>query len=155
MMQAVGRRYVRHVNDMSGRTGTLWEGRYKSSLVDGDRYVLACHRYIELNPVRAGMVVQPGDYPWSSHGSNALGQTDLLLSPHPVYLQIAADAAEHRAHYRTLVAQGIAADELAIRLYIQRQRALGSSRFQQQVEQQLERRAGIGKPGRPRTTDLG
>lgn len=75
MMQALGRRYVRYVNDSSGRTGTLWEGRYKASLVDDERYVLACYRYIELNPVRAGMVAAPDEYRWSSHAANAQAHT--------------------------------------------------------------------------------
>lgn len=151
MMQAVGRRYVRYVNDSLGRTGTLWEGRYKSCLVDSERYVLACYRYIELNPVRAAMVASPGEYRWSSYGANALGQTDPLVSPHPTYLQLDRDASHRQARYRDLVSAGLLEDEIeAIRLYVARQRALGSSRFQAQIEQQLARRAGLGVPGRPR-----
>ena len=151
LMQALGRTYVRHVNDTLGRTGTLWEGRYKSCLVDSERYVLACYRYIELNPVRAGMVADVAAYPWSSHGHNAHGRPDPLVRPHANYLQLAATDEARHAHYRALVAQGIDARELhAIRLYSQRQRALGPARFQQQIERQLARRAGIGAPGRPR-----
>jgi len=151
MMQAVGRRYVRYINDSSGRTGTLWEGRYKASLVDSERYVLACYRYIELNPVRAGLVAAPDQYRWSSHAANAQGAYDRLLTPHPVYLGLAPEPAQRLAHYRNLVEQAIPEDELAsIRLYVQRQRALGSDRFQSQVEHLLQRRAGIGKPGRPK-----
>ena len=150
MMQTVGRRYVRYINDAIGRTGTLWEGRYKSSLVDSERYVLACYRYIELNPVRAGMVAEPTDYPWSSCGCNARGQDDPLLSPHPVYLQIAGEIEERRALYRELVSQALADEDIdAIRQYVQRQRALGSGKFQAEIEQQLQRRAGLGRPGRP------
>lgn len=151
MLQAVGRRYVRYINDTLGRTGTLWEGRYKSCLVDSERYVLACYRYIELNPVRAGMVLDPGDYGWSSYRSNAMGCSDPLVVPHPVYEQIAGEAEERRLRYRDLVVQGISDDELdALRLYAQRQRALGSTRFQEQIARQLQRRAGLGQPGRPR-----
>jgi putative transposase len=151
VMQALGRTYVRHVNDTLGRTGTLWEGRYKSCLVDSERYVLACYRYIELNPVRAGMVADAAGYAWSSHGYNALGQPDPLVRPHATYLQIAASDKARRAHYRAWVAEGISADELhCLRLYSQRQRALGSDRFQQQIERQLARRVAIGLPGRPR-----
>ena len=150
MMQALGRRYVRYVNDSLKRTGTLWEGRYKSSLVDSERYMMACYRYIELNPVRAGMVVSPKDYPWSSYRCNGLGLHDPLVSPHALYEQIAGDAAERCELYRELVSQSLSEEDLAaIRQYVQRQRALGSSKFQAQIEQQLQRRAGLGRPGRP------
>jgi putative transposase len=151
MMQAVGRRYVRFVNDALQRTGTLWEGRYKSCLVDSERYVLACQRYIELNPVRAGLSATAAGYRWSSHAGNGLGRIDPVLSPHPVHLELSGDAAERCRRYRALVAQGIAPAELAaLRLYAQRQRALGSDRFQAAIERQLHQRAGIGCPGRPR-----
>lgn len=150
MMQAVGRRYVRYVNDTIGRTGTLWEGRYKSSLVDSERYVMACYRYIELNPVRAAMAAEPGDYPWSSYPCNGLGQSNSLVSHHDAYLRIARDAAERCALYRELVSQALPDEDVAaIRQYIQRQRALGSGKFQAQIERQLQRRAGLGPPGRP------
>lgn len=150
MMQTVGRRYVRYINDAIGRTGTLWEGRYKSSLVDSERYVLACYRYIELNPVRAGMVVEPAEYPWSSYRCNGLGQDDSLLSPHPLYLRIAGEADERRSLYRELISQALTDEDMAaIRQYVQRQRALGPGKFQAQIEQQLQRRAGLGRPGRP------
>jgi putative transposase len=151
LMQSVGRRYVRFINDTLARTGTLWEGRYKSSLVDSEHYLLACYRYIELNPVRAAMVAAPADYRWSSYACNGQGNIDLLIAPHPAYLHIHPDTESRRAYYRSLVAQGINDDELAmIRTYAQRQRALGSNRFQQAIELQLGRRAGIGAPGRPR-----
>jgi len=152
VMQALGRRYVRYVNDTLGRSGTLWEGRYKSCLVDSEQYVLACYRYIELNPLRAGMVAEAGGYRWSSHGCNADGHEDPLVSPHPSYLGLGIGPEERRECYRELLAFGLGSDELAaIRLYVQRQRALGSERFQAQIEQHLARRAGIGQPGRPRT----
>ena len=82
---SVGRRYVQYINHTYGRTGILWDSRYKSSLVQADTYLLLCQRYIELNPVRAGMVSDPGDYPWSSYRANALGQANVILSPHPLY----------------------------------------------------------------------
>jgi len=151
MMQSVGRRYVRFINNTLARTGTLWEGRYKSSLVDSERYLLACYRYIELNPVRAAMVRTPADYPWSSYRCNANGAIDLLLTAHPAYLDIHLDAESRQACYRSLVAQGINDDELAmIRVYAQRQRALGTDKFQQTIESQTGRRASLGVPGRPR-----
>lgn len=155
LMQALGRRYVRYINDTLGRTGTLWEGRYKSCLVDNERYVLACYRYIELNPVRAGMVLDPGTYRWSSYLCNGCGVHDPLVTSHPVYDQIAREVDERHARYRELVAEGITKEELdALRLYVQRQRALGSAPFQEQIERQLERRAGLGQSGRPKKTRL-
>lgn len=151
LMQAVGRCYVRYVNDTLCRTGTLWEGRYKSSLVDSERYMMACYRYIELNPVRAGMVECPEGYRWSSFAANGMGAPDPLVTPHEVYQQLATDAEQRREAYRSLVSEAVPDDEIAaIRLYAQRQRALGSDKFQLQIERQLERRAGIGRPGRPR-----
>lgn len=76
VMQSLGRRYVQYVNKTYRRSGTLWESRYKASLVDAENYLLACYRYIELNPVRANMVVHPGDYPWSSYRAHAYGEQD-------------------------------------------------------------------------------
>ena len=88
MMQALGRRYVRYFNDAYDRTGTLWEGRYKSTLVDTDTYLITVYRYIELNPVRAGMVAGPKDYPWSSYRFNALGRRDRVISGQEAYLEL-------------------------------------------------------------------
>ena len=85
MMQYVGRWYVPYINKTYGRSGTLWEGRYKSSLIDAANYFLACSRYIEMNPVRAGMVSQPWDYVWSSYACNAEGKADKVVQPHVLY----------------------------------------------------------------------
>jgi putative transposase len=85
-MQSLGRRYAQYFNRTYHRSGSLWEGRYKSSLVDTERYLLACYRYIELNPVRAGVVRRPEDYPYSSYHANGLGKQDGLITPHAVYL---------------------------------------------------------------------
>lgn len=149
MMQALGRRYVRYVNDRYHRTGTLWEGRYKACPVDGDTYLLRCYRYIELNPVRPAMVADPTDYRWSSYPANALGQHDPLLTPHPGYLALGADPATRRQAYRALVAEAIAPEELElIRLRLQRQHALGPDRFRAMIEAQLDRRAGPARIGR-------
>lgn len=125
MMQAVNRAYVRRVNDRHGRTGTLWEGRFHSTLVDTDRYLLACQRYIELNPVRAGMVAHPGDYRWSSYRANAQGRTNALLVPHSAFELIASDADERCRRYAEFIEQGIPAGDLAeIRGALQSQRRL-------------------------------
>ena len=102
MMQAIGRHYVRYFNHTYGRTGTLWEGRFKSCLVDAEDYLLACHRYIELNPVRAGMVAVPEDYTWSSYRANGFGQQMKLWTPHRVYLDLGATTRERAAAYREL-----------------------------------------------------
>lgn len=151
MMQSLGRRYVRYVNDHYRRTGTLWEGRFKSSLVDTEGYLLQCHRYIELNPVRAGMVGDPGHYAWSSHAHNAFGRHNPLLDPHPVYLALGPTHADRCVAYRDWVMQPIEASETkTIRLTLQSQHALGSERFRQAIEKQLARRAGPAKIGRPR-----
>ncbi len=101
-MQALGARYVRHVNRADGRSGTLWDGRFRSSVLDSYRYFLACSRYIELNPVRAGLVSDPGSYRWSSFRANALGETDAVLTPHPLYLGLGATAIARQRAYRSL-----------------------------------------------------
>jgi len=102
MMQALGRRYVRYFNNRHRRTGTLWEGRYRSCLVDSDGYLLQCQRYIELNPVRAAMVTVPGDYRWSSYRTNAFGKASRLVSPHALYQQLGSTQAERQSAYRQL-----------------------------------------------------
>jgi putative transposase len=125
LIQALGRRYVRYVNDRYHRSGTLWEGRYRSCLVDHNSYLLHCYRYIELNPVRARMVDDPAGYRWSSYGANGLGQHDALVTPHANFLAIDRDPARRQVAYRELVRQTVSDDELtAIRLHPQRQHAL-------------------------------
>lgn len=151
LMQALGRRYVRYVNDRYRRTGTLWEGRYKSSLVDRDTYLLRCYRYIELNPVRARMCADPADYPWSSHAANAFGHDDAIVHPHPNYRALGATTEECCAAYRAIAMEALTDEDIeAIRLHLQRQHALGSDRFRAAIEAQLARPAGPLKIGRPR-----
>ena len=151
MMQALGRRYVRAFNARYGRTGTLWEGRYKSCLVDSDRYLLACLRDIELNPVRAAMVAQPWDYPWSSVHAHPGLRADVRLTPHPGYLALGRDARERSAVYRSLLLQALSDDVLAeIRSHMQQERALGSPVFQSMVETALNRPVEVRPHGRPR-----
>ncbi|MFG6069791.1 MAG: transposase [Stenotrophomonas indicatrix] len=128
MMQAVNRSYVRRVNEREGRTGTLWEGRFHSTLVDTDQYVLACQRYIELNPVRARMVVHPGDYRWSSYRANAQGRANALLVPHSAFQLIALDLEERRRRYAEFIEQGIPTGDLTvIRGALQSQRRLAGT----------------------------
>ncbi|MFZ1908779.1 MAG: transposase [Burkholderiales bacterium] len=102
LMKRLGQHYVQYVNRVHGRTGTLWEGRFRSCLAASERYVLACYRYIELNPVRAGIVSRAHDYRWSSHRVNARGEADGLLAPHPAYLALADGDVPRRLQYRGL-----------------------------------------------------
>jgi putative transposase len=151
LMQSLGRRYVRYINDRYHRTGTLWEGRYKSCPVESGNYLLHCHRYIELNPLRAAMVADPHDYGWSSHACNAYGKPDPLVLPHPAYLALSADPAKRQLIYRSLVMEAVDPAEIeAIRQHVQRQHAYGSGRFRRAIEAQLGRSAGPQKIGRPR-----
>jgi putative transposase len=112
-MQDVGRRYVRYFNDRHGRTGGLYEGRYKSLMVDDERYWFTCMRYIELNPVRAGLVTSPDAYRWSSYKRNALGQRDIVVSPHPLYLALGATSSARESSWRGLCGALLPEDDLA------------------------------------------
>jgi putative transposase len=129
LMKHVSQHYVEHVNRVHGRTGTLWEGRFRSSLVARPEYVLACYRYIELNPVRAGLSSHPRSYPWSSYRGNADGLADSLLQPHPCYSAL-EDAPElRRRAYGKLVEAPLETELLAeIRSATRVGRALGSER---------------------------
>jgi putative transposase len=109
-MQSVGRRYAQYFNRTYHRSGSLWEGRYKSALVDTERYLLACYRYIELNPVRAGIVRRPEDYPYSSYHANGLGKADRLVTPHEIYLQLTGQGSE--SNRAGLVGNGMLVDGL-------------------------------------------
>lgn len=154
LMQTLGRRYVRYVNDLRHRTGTLWEGRYKSCPVDDGDYLLHCHRYIELNPLRAAMVADPGDYRWSSYRHNAQGVTDPLLTPHPAYLGLACTREERLRAYRQMVMDTVDAEQMeSIRRHVQRQHAYGTDRFRLAIEAMLGRTAGPQKIGRPRKSE--
>jgi putative transposase len=152
MMQYLGRYYVRYINRRYGRTGSLWEGRYKASLVDGEHYLLTCHCYIELNPVRAGMVIDPGSYRWSSYRGNAQGVCDTLLVHHDSYLALGLGSADRRRNYRELFRTELNDTILLeIRSAVNHCHVLGSQHFQSQVEAILGRKLGTGRPGRPRT----
>jgi putative transposase len=142
VMQSVGRRYVQYFNFTYGRTGTLWEGRYKATLIDTERYLLTCYRYIELNPVRAGLVAAPGEYSWSSYGANALGRYDPLVTMHNQYLGLGADPNTRQAAYRALFQTAIDGLTLrAIRDATNTGWALGNDRFRDEITQLLKRRA--------------
>ena len=150
MMQDIGRRYVRIINTIHGRTGSLWEGRYKSSLIDSERYLLICHRYIEANPVRAGMVPQASQYPWSSHSHFAGSRADPLISEHSLYLALGSSDFERRAAFSTLSSQPLAQRVVEeIRAAINTDSALGSDEFMDHTEAVLGRSVRPPKRGRP------
>lgn len=150
VMQAVGRRYVQGINAVRNRTGTLFDGRFKASLVQTDRYLLCCYRYIELNPVRAGLAADPAGYRWSSYRGNALGEPDPLLTPHPSFVEL-GDTLPHRQQlYRAFVAEGISDHERdVIRSHVRQGRVLGSADFQEQVARRTGLRAHVASRGRP------
>lgn len=153
MMKALGQRYAQYVNRTYRRSGTLWEGRFRSCLTQEEGYLLACMRYIELNPVRACMVAHPGEYRWSSYRTNAQGETNVLVQPHELYLGLGADMAMRQAAYRELFRQELEpglVDE--IRKATNGNYALGDARFADQIAQALGRRVQPGKAGRPRKT---
>ena len=142
MIQMLGRYYVQYFNHVNNRTGTLWEGRYKATLIDSEHYLLTCYRYIELNPVRANMVDHPSAYPWSSYGYNGLGKTDLVVTPHQEYLRLGIESEERQLAYRSLFKSHITEKTLTeIREASNKAWVLGSSRFKQEIEQKLNRRA--------------
>lgn len=150
VMQCLGRRYVRYINDAYGRTGTLWEGRYKSHLVASDEHLLRCYRYIELNPVRAGMVATADQYRWSSHAGNALGAPDPLLHPHNCYLRLGTNAADRQLTYRELLQQANAEDASRFGHHLHHQHPMGNDRFRAAIGAQLGRTVKPRKVGRPR-----
>jgi putative transposase len=150
MLQDLGRRYVRIINTIHGRTGTLWEGRYKSSLVDSERYLLTCHRYIEANPVRAGMVCDPVEYSWSSHAHYMGARPSKLITEHAVFRSLGATEGERSHEYRSICATPLEPSVLErIRLAINTDSALGTDAFLDHVEAELGRSARPPKRGRP------
>ena len=151
LMQSVGRRYVRYINRTYRRSGTLFEGRFKSSLVDSERYLLTCMRYIELNPVRAGMVVDPGDYRWSSYRHHVGDSLMEWLDNPQEYRHLATSPEACASAYCALFKQPLAAYDIqAIRTHLNKDCALGSGKFQDEIEAILGRRAKIAPQGRPR-----
>lgn len=150
MMQAVGRRYVQYFNQRHRRSGTLWEGRYKSTLIQTDRYLLACMVYIDLNPVRAGMVGKAGDYRWSSHGHYVGLRHEPLLTPHSLYWQLGNTPFEREARYAELIAQGVSAEQQqALTESALKGWALGTSDFVAELQKHTKRRAVPERAGRP------
>jgi len=150
LMKHLGQRYVQYVNRVYRRSGTLWEGRFRSCLAQSDDYVLSCYRYIELNPVRAGIVAHPRDYRWSSYRANGDGQPDPVISPHVEYLKLGRLDTERQQAYRALFKAHLEPERIeAIRQATNSNYALGDERFRDEVEHMLKRRASPGRSGRP------
>jgi len=150
-LQSVGRRYVQYFNYTYRRTGTLWEGRYRSTVIDSEHYLLTCMRYIETNPVRAdSMAAHPADYPWSSYRANALGAQDSLLTPHELYRRLGRSVEARQSSYRQLFRTQLSeADMEAIREATNKAWALGNDRFRAKIEALAGRRAAPLPKGRP------
>jgi putative transposase len=150
LMKFLGQRYVQYVNRAYKRSGSLWEGRFRSSLVQTERYVLGCYRYIEMNPVRANMVRHPVQYRWSSYAANAEGRAAEWITPHGEYRALGLDDLTRRAAYRGLFETELDRELLReIRVSTHGGYAIGSSRFREDIESALKLRATPRAPGRP------
>ena len=153
LMKHLSQRHAQYVNRSYERTGSLWDGRFRSCLTESQRYVLACYRYIELNPVRAGMVDAPGSYPWSSYAANAQGAPSGLIAPHAEYLALGTQPASRYAAYAQLCGDALEPSLLAyIRESTNGGYALGSDQFRSEISRSLGRRVVRGCPGRPRVS---
>ena len=151
LMKALGQRYVQYVNRTYQRSGTLWEGRFRSCLTQEESYLFSCMRYIELNPVRAGMVAHPAEYRWSSYRANAQGAPETLLSPHALYLALGTDTDQRQAAYRELFRYQLDPGVVdAIRQATNGNYALGDPRFADDIAKALGRRVIPGVSGRPK-----
>ncbi len=140
MMQMIGRYYVQYFNYSYKRTGTLWEGRYKATLIDSEQYALTCYRYIELNPVRAQMVKHPADYPWSSYRHNGLNEANPIITPHKLYQNLDKTDEARTEVYRQLFNEKIKEKELKqIRESTNKAWVLGSDYFKEKIAKQLNR----------------
>lgn len=150
LMKRLGQRYVQYINRNYRRSGTLWEGRFRSCLTQEEDYVLGCYRYIELNPVRANMVEHPADYPWSSYRTNAQGEEMSIVTPHELYMRMGMDANSRQRAYRELFRHHLEPGMIdQIRRATNGGFVLGSEVFQTQISDVLKRRVTPGKAGRP------
>jgi len=149
----MGRMYVRYFNSSYGHTGTLWEGRYKSCLIESETYLLEVYRYIELNPVRASMIEDPSEYRWSSYQCNALGAKSALLTPHDLYRRLGQNDAERRLSYRALFERHVSTSLISdLRRCTNSGVALGGERFVREIETLSDARVSASRMGRPRTS---
>lgn len=153
MMQALGRSYVRYFNNRHGHTGTLWEGRYRSTVLQESRFALACMVFLDLNPVRAGGAQRSSDYAWSSHGHYAGLRSERMLTPLPAYWVLGNTPFAREAAYIDLVSKGNSADvDAALAQNAIRGWALGDADFLLELQRKTPRRVAIARPGRPRKT---
>jgi putative transposase len=151
--QECGRQYVGYIHHTYRRRGTLWEGRHKGIIVESTAYLLTCMRYIEQNPVRAGIVARPEDYRWSSYAANALGEDNCVISPHDEYVHLGQTLPQRREAYRALCAAELTAEALErIRNCTQSGTPMGSEQFKAQREHTLRRKVGSEGRGRPPRT---
>jgi putative transposase len=151
LMKRLGQRYVQYINREYRRSGSLWEGRFRSCLVQGALYALTCYRYVELNPVRASMVRHPAEYRWSSYRVNAQGEASPLIAPHDTYLSLARTSPKRAIAYRELFDETLDADLVdEFRTATNGNYAIGCDRFKRDIELALHRRATPGRSGRPR-----
>lgn len=154
LMKVVGSRYAYYMNKQYRRTGTLWEGRHKSSPVDTETYLLKCYRYIELNPVAASMVTRPDEYQWSSYGVNAWGDESVIVTPHEEYCRLGETPQERCTSYRELIAVNLSDQDLhAIRKAAHYCQPLGDSRFRERISKKIGQPIGYMKRGRPKVME--
>jgi len=155
VMQTIGRYYVQYFNYQYQRTGTLWEGRYKATLIDSEDYLLRCSRYIELNPVRSGMVKAATDYPWSSYHFNALGRENKLITPHAIYNALGVSNEKRRLNYHALFKEHIPENEVEeIREATNKAWVLGGDRFKAEIDSLMDRQIQPKSRGGDRRSDL-
>lgn len=155
LMKGLGQRYVQYVNRTYQRTGTLWEGRFRSCLVQQENYVLACYRYIEMNPVRAGMVIHPGDYRWTSYRANAQGELSGFISPHAAYSELGSRSAQRAEAYRSLFNDRLSPGLIEqIRSSTNGNYVLGDQKFASEIAHALGKRVSQGVSGRPKKYEL-
>jgi putative transposase len=154
LMKRLGQRYVQYVNRTYQRSGTLWEGRFRSCIIQQETYLFTCQRYIEMNPVRAGRVQHPGEYRWSSFGINAQGEPSGLIKPHSLYKKSGRTVAERQQAYRELFQQELDPVEIdKIRKATNGNFSLGDDQFNNEISELLGRRVSPGKAGRPKKRD--
>jgi putative transposase len=150
MMQSLGRRYVRVFNNLHGRTGALWEGRYKATVIESERYLIACMAYIELNPVRAGMVTHPADYPWSSYTHQVGIRHDPIVTPHSLYWGLGNTPFSREAAYRAVVEAGLTSEQVGnLTEATLKGWALGGEDFVRDLQERTGRRLARQRVGRP------
>lgn len=154
LFQSIGRHYVRHINTTYQRYGGLWEGRYKSHVIESRSYLLSCMRYIEMNPVRAGMVDHPAKFRWSSYAANALGISNAILTTHSEYAALGKSSEDRLAAYRRLFddENSVADELLLLRSALQTGTPLGNGKFKVEIESTLSLKVGYARRGRPQKT---